>query len=231
MHLRLGLSAKRRQGGGGGGALRPLLLEVLAGDQPAAGACRDDLLEALLAGELGLGVGDPLLERPQGEIGGGDLGRDVTWRSRRSHNAAPVRARAASTERRVRPNRSSSQLASKPIRKLLNSLPGSPNGPLCEPAPGGAGISFSLIRSRIAEASAPSCGARGRAGDDLGGARFADPRRRFLDIEIPGDGAVDQARELRIAERMPPAGQRRVAQPGLAAAARIDVRRRDRGRR
>ena len=72
----------------------------------------------------------------------------LTWTARRSHNAASLRPRAASAILRLRPNRSISQLASKPARNVLNSMPGAakPPPPDAAPPPGGAGIAFSLIR-------------------------------------------------------------------------------------
>ena len=103
--------------------------QVLPVDQAAADSRRDQPLEPLLPRELGLGVGDPLLQRAQAEIG------DATSAATLDLHIAPVpdRRAGAGPRRLDRAAGPAEQVdlpaASKPTRKVLNSLPGRPNAP------------------------------------------------------------------------------------------------------
>src|SRR5215217_2093018 len=77
MNVRLCFRFQSRDRGGCGRSLRTLLLEILAGDEPASPACRYELFGSLLALQLGCGVRDALLQRSELKVILGHLRRDA----------------------------------------------------------------------------------------------------------------------------------------------------------
>src|SRR5690349_5753825 len=72
LHFRLG--AEGRELGGGGGGVESLLFDLDSAGEAALEAGAAKLFLALLAGEVGFGVGDAFLQGAEGEIGVCDLG-------------------------------------------------------------------------------------------------------------------------------------------------------------
>ena len=205
--------------------------EILAGDQPAARAGRDDLLEALLAVELGLGRGDSLLDRAQSKVSArdlrGDADLDVAAVPQCNPAARPSRldAPAGAAKQVQLPSRVEADTEGRELGARQSESPvvaasaGSGwNGDriLADPLARGRGLRTDLWL-------------RARAGDDFTCSSFANASGRGLDVEVLRDRLVDQSIELGVAEAMPPGNELGLAQTNLRARFRKMLRRWNRG--